>query len=295
VSGKANVAFAGSLLTLNNNTVGPEFSTATGASYTGQGAGAIGLGQEIASGEITPNVFESIGPSPITALEPKFSSWYVSLASSPIVIAYSPKSKYGAEFAQIAAGKKPMSDLFLAMAQPGFVLGRTDPNTDPQGQAFYEMVEQAQSYYHLPAGTAAKILGPLDNSKEAYEETSLESFLQSGQLEAASSYRSVAIQDGLSYINLPNVLNFGEPSLASTYAKYSIKLSNGTTAKGVPTAVYATPIGTTDTAAADAFIAYQLLPSTRAQFQKAGYTLVAPQIFGTGAPASVSNLVKSDQ
>ena len=291
VSGQANVAFAGSLLTLNNKMVGPEFTKATGGSYTGQGAGAIGLGQEIASGEITPNVFESIGPTPITNLEPKFTSWYVSLAAAPIVVAYSPKSKYGAEFAKIAAGKLPMSDLFEAMAQPGFILGRTDPNTDPQGQAFYEMVEQAQSYYHLPAGTAAKILGPLDNSKQAYEETSLESFLQSGQLDAASAYRSVAIQDGLSYINLPDVLNFGEPSLASTYAKYTVKLSNGTTAHGVPTAVYATVIGTTDSAAAAAFVAYQLLPSVRAQWQAAGYTLVTPQIYGTGAPAAVTNLV----
>jgi molybdate/tungstate transport system substrate-binding protein len=291
VSGQANVAFAGSLLTLNNKTVGPEFTKATGGSYTGQGAGAIGLGQEIASGEITPNVFESIGPTPITNLEPKFTSWYVSLAAAPIVVAYSPTSKYGAEFAKIAAGKLPMSDLFEAMAQPGFILGRTDPNTDPQGQAFYEMVEAAQSYYHLPAGTAAKILGGVDNAKQAYEETSLESFLQSGQLDAASSYISVAKQDKLSYITLPDVLNFGEPSLASTYAKYTVKLSNGTTAHGVPTAVYATVIGNTGSAAAAGFVAYQLLPSVRAQWQKAGYTLVTPQIYGTGAPAAVTSLV----
>jgi molybdate/tungstate transport system substrate-binding protein len=293
VSGKANVAFAGSLLGLMNKTIGPEFTKATGASYTGQGAGAFAVSKEISSGEIKPNVFLSIGPLPITQLGPKYYSWYVSLVSSPIVVAYSTKSKYASQFEAIAAGKEPMSDLFTLMAKPGFVLGRTDPNTDPQGQAFYEMVQQAQSYYHLPAGTANTILGGLSNSKQAYEETSLESFLESGQLDAASSYRSVAIQDGLHYINLPDVLNFGETSLASTYAKYTIKLANGSTVHGVPTAVYATVIGATDQAAANAFVAYQLLPATRAQFQKAGYLLVTPQVTGTGAPAVVTNRVGS--
>jgi molybdate/tungstate transport system substrate-binding protein len=291
VTGAANVAYAGSLQLLNEKTIAPAFEQATGASYKGQGAGAVGLGKEIASGEITPNVFESIGTAPITALEPKFTSWYVQLAASPIVIAYSPASKYGSEFAQIASGKKPISDLFTIMATPGFKLGRTDPNTDPQGQAFYEMVQAAQSYYHLPAGTAQKVLGPLNNPKQAYSETSLESFLQSGQVDASSSYRSQAIQMGLHYITLPSVLNFGDPSLASTYAKYTIKLDNGQTVHGSPTVVYAAPIGKTDTAAANAFIAYQLLPSTRSMFSKGGYLLVPPKVYGTGAPSEVTNLV----
>ncbi|HVT68116.1 MAG TPA: extracellular solute-binding protein [Trebonia sp.] len=293
VSGKANVAFAGSLLGLMNKTVGPAFSKATGAGYSGQGTGAFAVSKEISSGEITPNVFLSIGPLPITQLGPKYYHWYVSLVSAPIVIAYSPKSKYASQFEAIAAGKEPMSDLFAIMAKPGFVLGRTDPNTDPQGQAFYEMIQAAQSYYKLPAGTAEKITGGLDNSKQEYEETGLEGFLESGQLDAASAYRSTAIQDGLHYINLPDVLNFGETSLASTYAKYTIKLDNGTIVHGVPTAVYGTQIGTTDAAAADAFIAYLLQPSVRAEFVKGGYTLVKPQVYGTGAPSIVTNAVSS--
>jgi molybdate/tungstate transport system substrate-binding protein len=291
VSGTANVAYAGSLELLNEKTIGPAFQQATGAGYTGQGSGAVGLSQEIVSGEIRPNVFESIGPYPLAALEPKFTTWYVGLVSAPIVIAYSPGSKYGPQLAQIAAGKLPMSDLFELMTEPGFTLGRTDPNTDPQGQAFYEMVQGAQTYYHLPAGTAAKILGPLDNTKQTYEETSLESFLQSGQLDAASAYRSQAIQDKLHYITLPDVLNFGEPGLEPAYAKYTIKLSDGQTVHGVPTEVYATEIGVTDPAAAAAFIAYQLRPSVRAAFQKGGYTLVTPTIYGSGAPAAVVSAV----
>lgn len=292
VSGTANVAYAGSMQLLNEKTIGPAFEKATGASYLGQGSGAVGLSKEISAGEIHPNVFESIGPSPITDLEPKFTTWYVGLASSPIVIVYSPACpKYGPEMAQIAAGKQPMSKLFQLMTEPGFTLGRTDPNTDPQGQAFWEMVQEAQSYYHLPSGTADKILGPEDNPKETFAETSINSFLESGELCAESDYRSEAIQQHLHYINLPDALNFGEPDLDSTYAKYTMKLSNGTTVHGVPTEVFATPIGTTDQDAALAFIAYQLQPAIRADWQKAGYTLVTPTISGTGAPAQIKSLV----
>ncbi|HSZ41589.1 MAG TPA: extracellular solute-binding protein [Trebonia sp.] len=292
VSGTANVAYAGSLELLNEKTIGPAFQQATGAGYTGQGMGAVGLSQEIASGEIHPNVFESIGPYPLANVQPKFSTWYVGLVSSPIVVVYSPACpKYGSELSQVASGKLPMSKLFELMAEPGFTLGRTDPGTDPQGQAFWEMVQQAQSYYHLPAGTASKILGPEDNSKETYSETSINSFLESGELCAESDYRSEAIQQKLHYINLPDTLNFGEPNLDSTYAKYTMTLENGTKVHGVPTEVFAAPIGTKDSAAATAFINYQLQPSVRADFQKAGYTLVTPTIYGTGAPASVKSAV----
>ena len=87
VTGAANVAYAGSLQLLNEKTIAPAFEQATGASYKGQGAGAVGLGKEIASGEITPNVFESIGTAPITALEPKFTSWYVQLGARAATLA----------------------------------------------------------------------------------------------------------------------------------------------------------------------------------------------------------------
>jgi molybdate/tungstate transport system substrate-binding protein len=292
VSGTANVAYAGSLQLLNEKTIGPAFEKATGAGYSGQGAGAVGLSQEIASGEIHPNVFESIGPYPLANVQPKSSTWYVGLVAAPIVVVYSPACpKYGSQLSEVASGKLPMSKLFDLMTEPGFTLGRTDPGTDPQGQAFWEMVQEAQSYYHLPAGTASKILGPEDNSKETFSETSINSFLQSGELCAESDYRSEAIQDHLHYINLPDIMNFGEPNLDATYAKYTMTLENGTKVHGVPTEVFAAPIGTTDSAAALAFINYQLQPSVRADFQKAGYTLVTPTIYGTGAPASVKSAV----
>jgi molybdate/tungstate transport system substrate-binding protein len=292
VGGSVNVAYAGSLKSLNEKTIGPEFQAATGTKYTGEGMGAVGMSKEIASGEVQADAFESIGPYPLANVQPKFSTWSVGLVSSPIVVAYSPSCpKYGSELSQIAAGKQPISKLFQIMAEPGITLGRSDPNTDPQGQAFYEMVQAAEKIYKLPAGTANKILGPLSNPKETFSETSMQSFLESGQVCMESDYQAAAIQQKLHYINLPDNINFGEPQLDSTYAKYTLKLDNGTTVHGVPTEIFAAPIGTKNLNQALAFIAYQLQPSVRAQFKAAGYQLVKPEIVGTGAPAQIQSLV----
>jgi molybdate/tungstate transport system substrate-binding protein len=282
-SGTADVAYAGSLEDLNEKVIGPAFTKATGYAYSGRGAGSVGLSQEIKAGEITPNVFESIGSKPITALEPKFTSWYVRFAASPLVVAYNPASKYASEMEAIASGKKPIADLFTLLQTPGFRLGRTNPNTDPQGAAFVEMIELAQRAYGLPASAVTKILGgpaASATSSEIFSETALEPRLQAGQLDASSAFLSQAVQLHLRYIPLPAAINMGDPAEAASYAKASVTLANGTVDTGAPLTVDITAIGSTDKAAADAFIAYVLSPAGLAQAKAGGYMLLTPTAFG---------------
>ena len=92
-SGTADVAYAGSLLTVNEHSVGPAFQSATGFGYTGRGSESLAVAQEIVAGTIGPGVFESVGGAPIKLIEPKFTTWYASFAASPIVVIYNPTSK----------------------------------------------------------------------------------------------------------------------------------------------------------------------------------------------------------
>ncbi|MHB1612823.1 MAG: extracellular solute-binding protein, partial [Actinomycetes bacterium] len=287
-TGTADVAYAGVLLNVNERSAGPAFHTATGYSYAGRGGGSFGVAHQITAGQIHPNVFMSVGSAPIKLLEPAhLASWYVRLAASPLVVAYNPKSRYAAELAAIGHGTKPLADLFTLMATPGFQLGRTDPNTDPQGQAFVEMVELAQSELHLPADTASTVLGPLTSGSQIFAETALTSRLQSGQLDAASAFLAQAVQLHLPYIPLPSSLNFGDPALASQYATATLTLSGGATVHGVPLVVYATTVGT-PTPPALAWLTYLLSPAGRAIYAKAGFTLLPPVISGTSVPAGVT-------
>lgn len=293
VAGTAQVAYAGSLEKLNESVVGPAFTKATGVAYQGRGAGSLGLAQEIRSGEIRPNVFESIGSAPIGLLEPRFTRWYVSLAASPIVVAYNPRSRFAPELRAIAAGRRPLADLFALMGRPGFLLGRTNPATDPQGQAFAEMVDLATSALHLPASTPRRVLGPLTTSSEIFSETALEPRLQAGQLDAASAFLSQAVQLHLPYVALPASVDLGSPALASTYAKARLSIPGVGTVHGVPLVVDATVVGRTDPAAATAFVAFQLAPATRAAYAKAGYKLLRPTLHGdlSAVPAAVRRAV----
>jgi molybdate/tungstate transport system substrate-binding protein len=293
-SGTANVAYAGSLANLNEKVIGPAFTQAKGYAYQGRGAGSTALAQEIKSGEISPNVFESIGGKPIASLEPKFTSWYVQFASSPIVVAYNPASKYASQFAAIASGAKPVSDLFTLMATPGFKLGRTDPNVDPQGVAFIQMLMLAQKQYKLPSNIVTTIIQGQPssaNSPTIFEETALEPRLQAGQLDASSAYLSQAIQLHLHYITLPSSIDLGDPAQAAVYKTVSFKLANGELQTGKPLSVCITTIGTKDQAAADAFVAYVLSPPGLALHKAGGYTLLTPTAFGntSAIPASIKS------
>jgi molybdate/tungstate transport system substrate-binding protein len=293
-SGTASLAYAGSLANLDEKVIGPAFAKATGYAYQGRGAGSTALAQEIKSGEISPNVFESIGGKPIESLEPKFTSWYVQFASSPIVVAYNPASTYASQFAAIASGAKPLSDLFTLMATPGFKLGRSDPNLDPQGVAFIEMLMLAQKQYKLPSNIVTTIIQgqpSSGNSPTVFEETALEPRLQAGQLDASSAYLSQAVQLHLHYITLPSSINLGDPALAAQYKTVSFKLANGQLQTGKPLSVCITTIGTKDQAAADAFVAYVLSQPGLALHKQGGYTLLTPKAFGSTSaiPASVKS------
>jgi len=304
-SGTADVAFAGSLLAVDNEVVGPAFERADGYHYTGTGGGSIGLANEITAGEIDPGVFESVGAAPIEILEPARTTWYVQFAASPLVLAYNPDSPQASTFEAVAAGKEPLTRVFQVMATPGFLLGRTDPATDPQGQAFVMMVELAQRYLHLPSGIVDRILGAGaatgtgGTASQIFSETSLDSHLEAGQLDAASAFLSQAVQLHLHYIKLPAAIDFGDPADAGRYASASLVVPATT---GSPTTVHGTPLvvdittlhqaGTTsgDVAAADAFVAYQLSSAGRAAYAKEGFSLLPNTLYG--ARRNVPNAVQ---
>lgn len=280
--GTANVVYAGSLEFVNNEQVGPAFEKATHFRYQGQGGGSFGMAQEIKSKTLAPNVFESIGYAPIQVIEPKDTKWAIAFAASPLVVAYSPTSHYASELNAIRDKRLPLRDLFTLMATPGFHLGRTNPNTDPQGQAFYMMVELAVKHYNLPAGTVGKILGTLNNAKEVYSEEGILTLLQSGGLDASSAFLSEALERHLDYIALPSWMNFASPAEASVYRSASLTLSDGKTISGKPLTVDITTVGTPEQASVG-FIKFLLGAQGSTIMRKAGYQVFSPEVFGSMA------------
>jgi len=297
-TGTASVAAASSLSFLNEKVNGPAFTKAEGYKYSGTYNASGDLESDIASGEISPNVFESVGGDNITPLQPKYTKWYVQYAGTSMVVAYNPNSKYASQFKAFADDSKPLSGLFTLLETPGLKLGRTDPNIDPQGRDFIYMLELAQSYYHLPSDTVAKILGTSDfgspSSSQIYAESSLDATLQSGQLDASSAFITQAVELHLDYIPLPPAINLGDQTMAAQYQKASVTVTSSgakTTKHGSPQVIDITLIGK-PTPAGTAFVKYTLSPAGLALYKKGGFTLLTPTV--TGDSSAIPAAIKSE-
>ncbi len=278
-----NVAYAGSLELINQQALGPAFTQTFHIGYQGRGGGSFGLAQELKSHTISADVFESIGMAPIEVVEPKTRAWAVAVASSPLVVAYNPHSRFAAELNAIRDHKAPLSQLFQLIMTPGFALGRTNPVTDPQGRAFCEMMELAVARYHLPSSDLTKLWGGTPtSSSQIYSEEGILTQLQSGGIDASSAFLSEALQRHLPYIALPPALNFADSAYANTYAGAHLAV-NGKTVAGTPLYIDVTLPNIQPSAPAKKFLNFLLSPKGRALWHKMGYESVSPKVLGNPA------------
>lgn len=205
------VAYAGSMGAVMDNGLGPAFDAANGTRFRGIGEGAYGLARLIAAKQLRADVFVAITPGPIRVVQQAgLMDAAVPVASTEMVIAWSPKSRFAKDFAAAAKGALPW---YAVLQQPGMRFGRTDPRTDPQGRNIVLTMQLAEAYYHQP-GLVQKILGPLDNPRQIFTEPSLLTRLEAGQVDASSGYLSAVVSHHLPYIRLPAEIDLGDPAMA---------------------------------------------------------------------------------
>ena len=269
------VAYAGSMGALMDKGLGPAIARQAHVQYQGKGAGAFGLAHLIAAKQINPDVFVSITPGPIEVLQKAgLIDTAVPVASTQMVIAYSDKSQFAADFKAAAAGKTPW---YTVLQKPGMRFGRTDPKTDPQGRNIVFTMLLAQTYYKQP-GLADRILGKVDNHRQIFTEPSLLSRLESGQLDATSGYLSAVISHKLPYITLPGQINLSDPGMiADWYSKahFDIQLPNGKTdtLSTQPLVFYAAVLkNAPNPKAGEAFVKLMTSADGQAMFQHYGYS-----------------------
>lgn len=222
------VTYAGSMGKVMDQGLGPAFAKTENGDYQGQGQGAYGMARLLASHKIEADVFVSINPGPMQILKDAgMIDDAVPVASTSMVIAYSPKGKYAARFAQ-ANEKKDASWLNL-LAQKDVSFGRTDPYVDPKGQNIVFTLLLAEKYYQMP-GSADKILGSLQNPEQTHQEGGLLARLESGQVDAAAGYESEVRSAHLPYVALPDEINLSNPQMAKQWydtVSFTIKDSQG--------------------------------------------------------------------
>lgn len=280
-SGTVNVLYAGSLVGVNENIIGPAFHTATGYSYAGQGLGSIAIASEIKAGIATPDVVEFADPAVNALLMGKangsFVKWYITYGRSQLVVGYDPAGRFARAFAKVENRKLPW---YKPLEAKGFRLGRTDPQTDPKGYRTLFAFRLAQKLYHLKH-LASKVLGSTENPAEVYPEQVLVSRLLTGEVDAGIFYLSEVKDVGIPYITLPKKINFGDPKYSKLYATQSFKNQQGQVFRGSP--IYYTvtiPRTVKNEAGAVAFVKFVLGRRARALSSGEGLLPVKPTIHG---------------
>src|ERR1700738_3877534 len=269
------VAYAGSMGALMDRFIGPAFAKANAVEYQGIGQGAYGLARQLEGRLLQADVFVPITPGPVDIVKKAgMIGPAVPVASTQMVIAYSPKSKFVPEFEAAAQAKKSWYDV---LQTPGLRFGRTDPATDPQGQNIIFTMLLAQNFYKLP-GLADKILGGYQNPQQIFTEPSLLSRLEAGQIDASSGYLSAATSHHLPFITLPDEINLSNPEMEAQWYKnvqFSITLPGGKTVtlNTQPLVFYATVLkDSKQPALAAKFVQFMQSPEGQKLLEDNGYS-----------------------
>jgi molybdate/tungstate transport system substrate-binding protein len=237
--GKVFVMYAGSLVKIFEQDLGPAFQNKTGYTYTGEGRGSLQIANMILDGQRRPDVFVSAGTIPInklinstgsTASKSPLAHGLAKFASAEMVIAYSPTSKFHTD---LDKAKKGLVPWYQVLSEPGFKFGRTDPDLDPKGYYTIIMSKLADSYSKDP-NIKQRILGDDKNPKQLFPEEALITTLETGHLDAIAAYKHEAVARGLQYIALPSQINLGNPSFSNFYKTATYTLPSGQTIQGEP-------------------------------------------------------------
>jgi len=257
-SGPVDVLYAGSLVNTMEKQIGPGFNSATGYTFTGFGAGSTALAAQIKGKVRAGDVFISASPTVNASLQGaangNWVSWYGTFATSPLVLGYNPHSRFANDLKT-----KPW---YQVITEPGFLIGRTDPATDPKGKLTVTALQDASKTYNNPALAALAT-----KSSSVFAEETLVGRLQAGQLDAGFFYTSETTAASIPTIPLTGL---------DLKATYTVTVLNNAPHQ----------------AGAEAFVKYLLGPAGQAVLKQDGFQLVQPYtVSGTGIPPSLSSVL----
>jgi molybdate/tungstate transport system substrate-binding protein len=189
---------------------------------------------------IPPLMYERKDPS----TGKPWASWYCTFAINRVVLAVSPKSPLAREF---AAGT-----WYRLLARNDVRFGLADPRFDAAGYRALMVLQLAERQYHDPFLFENVLMGRFTTPitveprggvdvihvPEIFETrggsnivvrgASIEcvALLESGDLDCAFEYESVARQHHLLYVRLPAAIDLGEQRCASNYRRVDVRLDS---------------------------------------------------------------------
>lgn len=224
-------------------------------------------------------------------VEPTAASWEVVFAADPLVLAFDPSVP--------ALAGINTSNWARTIVQPGITFGTPNASVDPLGYNAIFTIELQDSldgargafYAHFYTGAVGSFAGPVSAVTKIVPETQASAVLSTGTVDTYLIYRSYAVAEHLSFVNLSPRVNLAAyaPESVTNDTHASTMILSGTSTvvvSGAPVLFAATvPSTAPNVPLGVAFVAYLLSNSTSAAWTAAGFTVIAPA--WTDHPAAI--------
>jgi molybdate/tungstate transport system substrate-binding protein len=149
-------------------------------------------------------------------LIPNYASWNVRFATNQLVLCYTDTSKYATEV--------NAENWYEILQRKDVVWGHSDPNLDPCGYRSLMVLQLAEKYYKIP-GLSEKVIANRPKENIRPKSVELISLLQTGNMDYAWEYLSVAVQHELKYVVLPDEINLGNYKYDPLYEQAVVKVT----------------------------------------------------------------------
>jgi len=164
-------------------------------------------------------------------LIPEFAGWNIQFARNTMVIAYTEDSLYADEI--------DTDNWHEILIRDGVIYGHAEPDVDPCGYRTLLVWQLAERYYGVDGlhRTLNEHRPPGNVRPRSVE---LIALLQSGDMDYAFEYRSVAVQHDLEFIGLPDEVNLSMVEHADVYSQATVEIAG--TEPGTTMTMTGTPI-----------------------------------------------------
>jgi len=148
-------------------------------------------------------------------LIPEYTGWNIRFATNEIVVAFHEKSRHSSEI-----NADNWMDILL---KDDVIYSRSDPDSDPCGYRTVFTLKLAEKYYNRTGLTEKMTSKNKDYIRP--KEVDLVALIESNAIDYMFQYKSVAIQHGLKYIELPDEINLSDPAKTEIYRSVSLDVT----------------------------------------------------------------------
>ena len=196
------------------------FAARTGAVVQQENAGSLETARKLTDLGRIPDVIALADYEVFPRLlVPSQTTWYAQFARNRMVVTYTDRSRF--------AGEITSQNWAQVLSRPGVQVGRSDPNLDPAGYRALIVFQLAERAAHEP-GLAAELTAAAPPKNMRPKSADLTALVQTGDLDYAWEYESVAQEAGLRYVRLSDQLDLSSPADSAFYAQATVRVTGRT-------------------------------------------------------------------